>query len=64
MKAFVALAVAAALGAGIFIGASIRPALAGGNDDEHRIAVATEQIARQLENVSRHVEGLQRCSCK
>ena len=73
-----ALAIAAALGAGIFLGASIRRAGADVIDPQHRIAVATEQIARNLENVSRgiegvqrstenvsrHVEGLQRCTCR
>jgi hypothetical protein len=70
-RTLIALAIAAALGAGIFIGASIRPAQADVTDPQHRIAVATEQIARQLETMSRniegvgrHVEGVQRCTCK
>jgi hypothetical protein len=60
----IAVALVAAMGVGAALGASIRPAQAGGNDDEHRIAVATEQIGRQIENVSRHLEGMQRCTCK
>ena len=58
------IGLAVAMGVGVALGASIRPAQAGGNDDEHRIAVATEQIGQKLENVSRHLEGMQRCTCK
>lgn len=63
-KMTIGVALVVATGIGAALGASIRPAQAGGNDDEHRIAVATEQIGRQLENVSRHLEGMQRCTCK
>jgi hypothetical protein len=63
-KMTIGLALVVAMGVGVALGANIRPAQAGGNDDEHRIAVATEQIGRQLETVSRHLEGMQRCACK
>jgi hypothetical protein len=63
-KTTIGLALVVAMGVGVALGASIRPAQAGGNDDEHRIAVATEQIGRQLETMSRHLEGMQRCTCK
>jgi hypothetical protein len=63
-KTTIGVALVVAMGIGLALGAGVRPAQAGGNDDEHRMAVATEQIARQLENVSRHLEGMQRCACK
>jgi hypothetical protein len=63
-RTLVAVAIVVALVAGVVIGAGIRPARAAGDDDGHRVAIATEQIARELGNVSRHIEGLQRCACK
>jgi hypothetical protein len=63
-KTTIAVGLVVTMGVGAALGASVRPARAGGNDDEHRIAVATEQIARQLETMSRHLEGMQRCTCK
>jgi hypothetical protein len=70
-KTTIALALVAAMGAGMVLGVGIRPARAGYGDDGTRIAVATEQIARQTENVAhqteqvaRRLENLQRCVCK
>jgi hypothetical protein len=67
----IAIALVAAMGAGVALGVGIRPAHAGYGDDGTRIAVATEQIARQTEQVARQteqvahrIENLQRCVCK
>jgi hypothetical protein len=63
-RATIAVALVVAMGVGAALGAGIRPAQAGDGDNIHRIAVATEQIDRQLETMSRHLEGMQRCTCK